>query len=235
MDRPIVQPKHGPEHHIQEDIRKFLAIREWVTMRTHGNSFQRGFPDLYCLHHLHGARWVEVKKLPGGVFTKAQLTVFGQISRTQHGVWVITAATEAEYAKLMRKENWTNYLLDPRMNLRGSDPKALLWDIAGQNPEAILQNKIMNKMREEGWICIPTNGNLYQQGLPDFYALHHKHGAKWVEVKRRESYRFTGAQRKFFPLISGAGHGIWILTAVTEIPLLFGKENWWRFMYGDGI
>ena len=232
MLKPEIKIKDNPEARLLDDIRKFLAVREWVTMRTHGNAHQRGFPDLLALHHVYGVKWVEVKLPTGSIFTPAQMTVFNKIMQTDHGVWVMTAATEHEYAKLHRKPNWVNHVVGQTTRHRGGDQKALLFDIAGTNPEAILQNKIMRAMRERGWHCLPTFGSTYQQGLPDFYALHPEKGAKWVEVKRREAYSFTGAQRKYFPLISQGGHGIWILTAVDEIHLLDYAPNWWQFMYG---
>lgn len=230
MQRPNIKIKDNEEARIQESIRRFLLIRDWVTMRTHGNRYQKGFPDLYALHHTYGARWVEVKLPRGSVLTKAQVSVFPFIG-AGHGVWVMKAATEAEYAKLHRKQNWGGMLISPDIGIRGTDATALLHNLPGKTPEALLQNEIMRVMREQDWICVPTTGNLYQHGFPDFYAYHPEHGGKWVEVKRRESYRFTPAQRKYFPLISGAGHDIWVLTSVDEINRLHSRGNWPSFLY----
>lgn len=108
------------------------------------------------------------------------------------------------------------------------------------NPEAQIQEKIVSFLQLRGWVVMPTHGNMYQQGFPDLYALHHQHGAKWIEVKNPKSYSFTPAQRKYFPIISqalemGPDHrqGIWILTAATEdeYKKLFGPQNWFVYLY----
>lgn len=202
-------------------------------MRTHGNKFQKGFPDLYALHHNYGARWIEIKKLRGSVLTKAQGATFPVIGQG-HGIWVIKAATESEYAKLHRPQNWQGLLVSPDVYKRGIDPSALLHLIPESGPESLIQNEIVTVLRSEGWTCIPTTGNLYQHGFPDVWAFHPEYGAKWCEIKRAERYSFTPAQVKFFPLIAQAGHGIWVLTGVKDIPKLYdkpGKPNWWQFMY----
>ena len=236
MMRPEIRKKDNPEERLQDEFRGFLAVRDWVTMRTHGNRLQSGFPDLYALHHNYGARWIEMKIVPGGTITRAQHTVFPKLN-AGHGVWMITKCNELEYAKLMRKPNYPGFVISPDVYIQGSAPEALRHRVKGQNPEAILQNNIMDTMRERGWICLPTLGNLYQHGFPDFYAYHPEFGAKWVEVKREEAYRFTGAQQKYFPLISQTGHGIWILTSVNGIAMLESKPavrpNWPRYMYRD--
>lgn len=78
-------------------------------METHGNAFQRGFPDIYACHYTKGQRWIEVKKLPDYHFTPAQLQAFPQFNAHGVGVWVLVAATEDEYAKLFKPQNWTWY------------------------------------------------------------------------------------------------------------------------------
>lgn len=103
----------------------------------------------------------------------------------------------------------------------------------GVGPEAKIQDALCDFLLRRGWHVMQTHGNLYQQGFPDVYALHHIHGARWIEVKNPVKYSFTPAQRKCFPLISGAGHGIWILVAATEYEYLklFKPENWAGYMY----
>ncbi len=104
----------GPEHAIQQNLIKFLSVRDWVVMVTHGNMFQRGFPDLYALHHIHGSRWIEVKNLQAFAFTPAQLKYFPIIAASGEGIWVLTAATLAEYQKLFKKPNWHTFLYSPK-------------------------------------------------------------------------------------------------------------------------
>jgi len=55
---------------------------------------------------------VEIK-LPegkGSKFTSAQLEDFPKICANGSGVWILTAPTEDEYAKLFKKFNWYVYL-----------------------------------------------------------------------------------------------------------------------------
>ncbi len=102
--------KHGPEYYIQQDIIKYLRMREWLVKPTHGSMFQSGFPDLFATHTAYGPRWIEVKNPLSYRFTPAQLEWFPQFGAHGSGVWVLTAATDEEYAKLFRKHNWFLYL-----------------------------------------------------------------------------------------------------------------------------
>lgn len=105
-----IKPKKGPEAKIQQELIYFLQAREWLVKPTHGNLYQSGFPDLYCAHHRYGQRWVEVKNPLAYRFTGAQLTEFPRFSAAGAGIWILTAATEDEYAKLFGPENWFTYL-----------------------------------------------------------------------------------------------------------------------------
>lgn len=110
MKRPkLRETKRGPEAYIQEALIKFLELRGWTVMETHGNLYQSGFPDLYCIHEKHKQRWVEVKNPRAYVFTPAQLECFPKINRVV-GVWILTSATEIEYNKLFGPPNWYQYL-----------------------------------------------------------------------------------------------------------------------------
>ena len=83
------------------------------------------------------------------------------------------------------------------------------------SPEAKLQAKIIEMLQAREWFVKATHGNLYQSGFPDLYACHHKYGQRWIEVKIKEHYSFTGAQLINFPRFSAAGAKIWILTDAT--------------------
>lgn len=78
-------------------------------METHGNLYQRGFPDLYCTHPKHKQRWIEVKNPDNYSFTPAQLENFPLISKGA-GIWILVAATQDEYKKLFQAPNWWKYL-----------------------------------------------------------------------------------------------------------------------------
>lgn len=111
MDRPVIRTKHGPERAIQDRLIQFFRGREWLVKETHGNCFQRGFPDLYITHRKFGARWVEVKNAKSYSFTAAQLIEFPMFCANGAGIWILTDATEDEYKKLWMPPNWQIYLL----------------------------------------------------------------------------------------------------------------------------
>lgn len=102
----------GPEAKIQKAIIKMLEIKGWWVKATHGNAHTQGWPDLYLTHPSFGTRWVEVKlpDMKGSKFTKAQLRDFPNFCNLGGGVWILTAATEEEYAKLFTDPNWWLYL-----------------------------------------------------------------------------------------------------------------------------
>jgi len=116
MKQPKIRNVKGPEAIIQAAIIKFLREREWLVLPTHGNMYQRGFPDLYCCKRRYGTRWIEVKNPEKFKFTPAQLETFPRLSAEGVGVWILTAATEVEYQKLFKLPNWYQYLYIPNMN-----------------------------------------------------------------------------------------------------------------------
>jgi len=117
MDRPD-NLRQSPEARIQSDLIGFLTLRDWLVMPTHGNMYQRGFPDLYCLHQIHGSRWIEVKNPKQFSFTTAQKKCFPFFSLCGVGIWILTAANEDEYAKLFRPANCWYFM-------SGSMPKSI--------------------------------------------------------------------------------------------------------------
>lgn len=116
MKRPKIKSKHGPEYYIQKSIIKFLNDRGWFCQITHGNMYQRGFPDLFVCKRRYGSRWIEVKNPNKYKFTPAQMETFPRMSAEGVGIWILTAATEAEYQKLFKPANWWSYLYIPNEN-----------------------------------------------------------------------------------------------------------------------
>lgn len=98
----------GPEKIIQIQVEQMLRRRGWYVKRTHGGMYQSGFPDDFATHPRHGHRWIEIKlpELKGSKFTKAQLEVFADLCKNGSGVWIMTAATDAEYSCLFQQPNW---------------------------------------------------------------------------------------------------------------------------------
>jgi len=83
-------------------------------MATHGNLYQRGFPDLYATHFKFGPRWIEVKlpNMKGSRFTPAQMESFPKLRANGTRIWILTAATESEYQKLFKPDNVQYYLME---------------------------------------------------------------------------------------------------------------------------
>lgn len=102
--------KKGPEYYIQQAIIKKLTLLQWFVMETHGNMYQRGFPDLYATHKRYGHRWIEVKNSKSYQFTPAQLETFPKLVSHGAGVWVLVGDSDSEIAKLFQVCNWVFYL-----------------------------------------------------------------------------------------------------------------------------
>lgn len=107
--KKIVMGKR-PERIIQDDLIMYLRARSWFVRETHGNAYQNGFPDLFTSHVRYGARWIECKVAEKYSFTAAQLEVFPQFVAAGSGIWILTAASDTEYAKLFKSCNWWQYL-----------------------------------------------------------------------------------------------------------------------------
>ena len=118
MKAPDIRGQQGPERIIQNAIIEYLRAREWFVKETHGNMYQNGLPDLFCTHRRYGQRWVEVKNPEKYSFTPAQLETFPLMVANGAGVWILVAATDAEYEKLICQPcNWYWYLM--MINTRG--------------------------------------------------------------------------------------------------------------------
>ena len=94
--------------------------------------------------------------------------------------------------------------------------------------ESVIQNEIRLFLKAYGWKVERMHGNAYQKGIPDLYAVHPRHGKKWVEVKKPKGYAFTNEQLKNFPDFERYNDPIWILVAGTkeEYDKLFAPPNW---------
>lgn len=102
------------------------------------------------------------------------------------------------------------------------------------NPEERILQAIVSMLIRKGWHVERLTMGVMMHGLPDLYATHKHRGARWIEVKdpSRKGNVFTAAQRAKFPILSGNGSPIWVLTAATEdeYSKLFAKENWFYFL-----
>lgn len=113
MNPAQLKLRDNPEKKIQEAIENMLRMKGWHVMRTHGNLFQSGFPDIFACHSRYGQRWIEVKLpgMKGSKFTPAQMEHFPKICANGSGVWVMTSTSEQEYIAVIKdKPNWWKFL-----------------------------------------------------------------------------------------------------------------------------
>lgn len=110
--KKIVRPTHGPEWHIQKKLIAYMRDRDWMVERLIGNALQTGIPDLYCRHRKWGERWIDVKNSERYSFTKAQRIKWPIWEHFNCGIWILTGATQEEYAKLFQPPNWRQYWKD---------------------------------------------------------------------------------------------------------------------------
>ena len=96
----------SPEQKIVDGLKNVLKKNGWLVEKTHGNKFQAGWPDLYCFHPEHGARWIEVKT-PTGYLTPAQGTKFKLWESFGVKIWILTSAQQ--YNFLFKECNWRDF------------------------------------------------------------------------------------------------------------------------------
>jgi hypothetical protein len=105
----IKRTKHGPEWHIQQDLKQFLKDRQWNVEHTHGSLYQTGFPDLYVAHGKWGQRWIDCKQPKRYSFTRDQKRKWPLWDKFGIGIWILTAADQEQYDKLFKPPNWKDY------------------------------------------------------------------------------------------------------------------------------
>jgi len=106
------KPKQKLESVIQKEIIAMLRNKEWFVKVTNGNMYQTGFPDLYCCHSTYKERWIEVKRPTNYKLQPSQMRDFPKLSAHGSGVWILTSASEQEYNKLFKPENWWHFILN---------------------------------------------------------------------------------------------------------------------------
>lgn len=110
----------------------------------------------------------------------------------------------------------------------------------GPFPETKLRGDLISLMETRGWYCKIIHGNAYTNGIPDFFAAHINYGYRWIETKNADSYHFTDAQKREFPLMSAKNVGIWVVAlpvGFTESQLDYeyrnviveGGPNWGKY------
>jgi hypothetical protein len=99
-----------PEDKIKENVMALLRKHGWFVIKTHGNAFQSGLPDLYACNRKYGSRWIELKVAGKYSLTAAQMSVFPQLTAQGVGIWIIVNDSWSEYQKLFAPPNWHLYL-----------------------------------------------------------------------------------------------------------------------------
>jgi hypothetical protein len=95
--QPVAKPKPPLEKEIQRQIVRYLKLKGWHVWETSqgyrsapgGTRTTPGLPDLYCLHPVNGAMFIEVKR-PGGELRPAQRE-FIRLHGAASAPWVIVA------------------------------------------------------------------------------------------------------------------------------------------------
>ena len=103
-----------------------------------------------------------------------------------------------------------------------------------KRPEAAIQEKVINYLKIRDWFVRPLHGDAMNYGWPDLFASHNKFGPRWIEIKLPDmkGSHFTPAQLQYFPLLTAAGSGVWIMTSDSdsEYHKLFRPCNWYQYL-----
>ena len=104
-----------PEHILQDKVIAMMRDRGWFVRQTHGNAFQKGFPDLYCFNEsfrkapFGRERWIDCKVPGQHRYTKAQCQEWPLWEAAGIGIWIMMYATDEWYAKLFGPPNFRDY------------------------------------------------------------------------------------------------------------------------------
>lgn len=117
MSLPYREPKRygatRPEDKLYHEVRKHLEAHGWLVIKTHGNQFQSGLPDLYIAHPMYGTRWVELKT-PEGTLTKDQVIVFRKMFEVNVEIYIVWSVASIgdpyKHTGIFGKGNWTHFL-----------------------------------------------------------------------------------------------------------------------------
>ncbi len=104
-----------PEFSLQRRIIMMLRDRGWFVRSTHGNAFQKGFPDLFCYNPaferapLGPCRWIDVKVKGQHRYTKAQCLEWPEWEIGGVGIWILMGYTDEDYGLLFRPPNFREF------------------------------------------------------------------------------------------------------------------------------
>ncbi len=95
-----------------------LRDRGWFVRTTHGNAYQKGFPDLFCYNAdfskapFGALRMIDTKVEDRHRYTKAQCIEWPKWEAGNVGIWILMGYTEEWYAKLFDPPNFRDYWKD---------------------------------------------------------------------------------------------------------------------------
>lgn len=224
MKAPVFRT--NPEDRIQRKIIAALELRQWFVRETHGNAFQKGFPDLFGWHRQYGLRWIDCKTPNRYRYTKAQCLEWPLWEAAGVGVWVMFGDSEQEYANLFKPCNYRAFW-KPHYDKYKADPLAT--EPTFHTEEWYIQQEIIELLEEDGWFCRATHGNAYQKGYPDLFCWHPLHGMRWIDCKNPDGHRFTKAQCQEWPQWEAAGVGVWIMFDRRQYDWLFEPPNFRKY------
>ena len=92
----------------EDEIVQLLEQNNWTVMRTHGNLYQKGFPDLYAIHPEHGRKWIEIKNPKGFTWTPAQMKYFPLMVLCHVPIWVMRSVED--YKRLFEPYNLREFM-----------------------------------------------------------------------------------------------------------------------------
>ena len=77
-----------------------------MTEKAHGSAYQRGWPDLYCVHPNFGSYWIEMKR-PGEQLRQTQMDRIRKWHKFGVRIFVLEGAHQVN--RLLEKPNWWHY------------------------------------------------------------------------------------------------------------------------------
>lgn len=107
MAKKLFYPTQS-ESERQKQLRIFMELKGWLVEKSHGNPYQKGWPDLLCFHPMYGTRWIEMKQSERERLTPAQIVTFTKWQKYGARIYILTGVED--YPKLWKEPNWWAWL-----------------------------------------------------------------------------------------------------------------------------
>lgn len=90
----------------------------------------------------------------------------------------------------------------------------------------IIRPQVIAILVENDWHVEIVHGGMFQQGFPDLYCMHKKHGKRWIELKV-PGRKLRHSQFRKFKKWQEFGTDIWVVdNPKTLMEVIFGPPNW---------